>query len=58
MEQINIPLIVQTVKLLNNAVFWDVAPCKLEEVYRRFGGTCASRVQPRRYSQQFLVDRC
>jgi hypothetical protein len=24
------------------AVFWDVAPCSLVEVYRRFGGACCS----------------
>jgi hypothetical protein len=25
---------------MNMAVFWDVAPCSLVEVYRRFGDDC------------------
>jgi hypothetical protein len=31
---------VLTTALMNVTVFWDVTPCSLIEVYRRFGGAC------------------
>jgi hypothetical protein len=35
------------IEILKMAVFWDVAPCSLVEVYRRFrGASCLHRDRP------------
>jgi hypothetical protein len=40
-------ILVNKVMTLNNAVFWDVAPCGFI-INRRFGGTCHLHLQGRR----------
>jgi hypothetical protein len=42
---------VLTAVVMKSSIFWDVTPCSLLEVNRRFGGTCRLRLQCRRISQ-------
>jgi hypothetical protein len=37
---------------LNNAVFWDVAPCRSCEMNRSFGGTYRLHLQGRKISER------
>jgi hypothetical protein len=41
--------------LVKDAVFWDVMPCSLVDVYRRFGGTCCPGLRDRRVSRRVQI---
>jgi hypothetical protein len=37
---------------MKDTVFWDITPCSLLKVSRRFGGTCRLHLQGRRISRE------
>jgi hypothetical protein len=42
---------INSYKVLNNSVLWDITPCSPLKVSRRFGGICRLQLQGRRMSQ-------
>jgi hypothetical protein len=46
---------------MKSSVFWDITPCSLLKVNRRFGGTCRLHLQPCAYylvHVDFLLGLC
>jgi hypothetical protein len=40
---------------MKSSIFWDITPCSLLKVNRRFGETCCLHIQCRRISQSLLA---
>jgi hypothetical protein len=50
-DEIRVRFEVLTALVMKSSIFWDIAPCSLLGVNRRFGGTCRLHPEGRSISQ-------